>query len=103
MPGTWEILRSYAWPGNVRELKHVLEHAFVQCKGSTITPEELPADIREVAKGLTLPLDKKSVGFHELEEALTRAGGNKAKAARLLGISRPTLYRLLDQFNLMEV
>ncbi len=103
LPGTWEILRGYAWPGNVRELKHVLEHASVQCKGSTITPEELPADIREVAKGLPHSPEKKSLGFHELEEALTRAGGNKAKAARLLGISRPTLYRLLDQFNLMEV
>jgi two-component system, NtrC family, response regulator HydG len=103
LPGTWDILRSYAWPGNVRELKHVLEHAFVQCKGSTITPEELPGDIRDVAKDLLGPLGKKSLGFQELEEALTRAGGNKAKAARLLGISRPTLYRLLDQFNLSEV
>jgi two-component system, NtrC family, response regulator HydG len=58
LPGTWEILRSYAWPGNVRELKHVLEHAFVQCKGSTITPEELPADIREVARDLPHLLEK---------------------------------------------
>jgi PAS domain S-box-containing protein len=103
LPGTWDILNGYAWPGNVRELKHVLEHAFVQCKGSTITPEELPADIRETAKGLPLPLDRKSYGYQQLEEALTRSGGNKAKAARLLGISRPTLYRLLDQYNLNEL
>jgi two-component system response regulator HydG len=102
LPGTWAILRNYAWPGNVRELKHVLEHAFVQCKGSAITPEELPADIREIAEDLPL-LENKSLGLEEVEIALTRAGGNKAKAARLLGISRPTLYRLLDQYHLDEV
>ena len=103
LPAVWDTLRRYAWPGNVRELKHVLEHAFVQCKDSNITPDDLPADIREAAEELVGNFDKKSLGYHELEEALTRAGGNKAKAARLLGISRPTLYRLLDQYNLSEI
>lgn len=100
LPGTWEILRKYTWPGNVRELKHVLEHAFVQCKGSTITPDDLPSDIREAAAGMATALEKKSLGPREIEEALTRTAGNKAKAARLLGISRPTLYRLLELHNL---
>ena len=100
LPGALKVLRNYSWPGNVRELKHVLEHAFVQSKGSTITVDDLPADVRENATGLTLPVEKKSIGPHELKEALTQSGGNKAKAARILGISRPTLYRLLNLHNL---
>ncbi len=103
LPKVWEIFRNYSWPGNVRELKHVLEHAFVQCKGSTITPEDLPGDIREVAGGVETPLEKKTLSAHELEEALARTAGNKAKAARLLGISRPTLYRLLNSYDLTDL
>jgi two-component system response regulator HydG len=100
LPRVLEIFRNYAWPGNVRELKHVLEHAFVQCKGYTITPEDLPADIREVAADLVPYQDKKALNAQALREALSRTAGNKAKAARLLGISRPTLYRLLTEYDL---
>ncbi len=103
LPATWEILKNYAWPGNVRELKHVLEHAFVQCKTSTITPEDLPGDIRGLAIQPSDIPDKKILGSQDLEEALSRSGGNKAKAARLLGISRPTLYRLLEFHNLTHL
>ncbi|MFZ2087621.1 MAG: sigma 54-interacting transcriptional regulator [Desulfobaccales bacterium] len=96
LPAAWEILKNYTWPGNVRELKHVLEHAFVQCKTSTITPDDLPADVRGSSTKLDDATEKRSLGPQDLEEALIRAGGNKAKAARILGISRPTLYRLLE-------
>jgi two-component system, NtrC family, response regulator HydG len=100
LPNVWEILRNYSWPGNVRELKHVLEHAFVQCHGSTLTPDDLPSDIREVGSGAAaLPATKKTPGLQDLEAALARTDGNKAKAARLLGISRPTLYRLLNMYE----
>ncbi len=96
-PQVWEIFRTYAWPGNIRELKHVLEHAFVQCKDSTITPDDLPADIRETSGAAAEVPDKKGLSLQEVREALARTAGNKAKAARLLGISRPTLYRLLER------
>jgi len=98
LPEVLRIFRNYFWPGNVRELKHVLEHAFVQAKGTIITPDDLPLDVREFATGLTPSIEKKPLSPHEVEEALTRAGGNKAKAARALGISRPTLYRLLSLY-----
>jgi len=101
LPRVLEIFRNYSWPGNVRELKHVLEHAFVQCRGYTITPEDLPAEIREATTAGTHALPK-TLSSQELLEALTRTAWNKAKAARLLGVSRPTLYRLLALHNLTE-
>jgi two-component system response regulator HydG len=101
LPEVLKIFRNYNWPGNVRELKHVLEHAFVKCRGNTITLEDLPPEIGEIttAKAQTLP---KTFSSQELKEALNRTDWNKAKAARLLGISRPTLYRLLVFHNLTE-
>jgi two-component system, NtrC family, response regulator HydG len=101
LPEVLNTFRNYNWPGNVRELKHVLEHAFVKGRGNTITLEDLPAEIKETtaAKAMALP---KTFSPQELKEALTRTGWNKAKAARLLGISRPTLYRLLVLHNLNE-
>jgi transcriptional regulator of acetoin/glycerol metabolism len=78
----------------------VLEHAFVQCKGSAITPDDLPADIRESVRRQSAPLEKTPLGAQQLEEVLNRTAGNKARAARLLGISRPTLYRLLELHGL---
>jgi PAS domain S-box-containing protein len=98
LPEVLQIFRNYSWPGNVREMKHVLEHAFVQAKGAIITPDDLPLDIRKSAVGLTPPIEKKPLSAHEVQKALSRAGGNKAKAARALGISRPTLYRLLNLY-----
>ena len=101
LPEVMNVFRNYGWPGNVRELKHVLEHAFVQCRGYTIAPGDLPAEIGE-ATAAGAQAAQKTFSSQELTEALTRTAGNKAKAARLLGISRPTLYRLLTLHNLTE-
>lgn len=89
---------NYPWPGNVRELEHVMEHAFVLCHGGTITLKHLPADIRHYEQ--TDPLSpvrmmpkKTTSSVQSITDALNKTGGNKAKAARLLGISRQTIYR----------
>jgi len=96
---------NYSWPGNVRELEHVMEHAFVVCQGGAITLTHLPADIRHyeaddsyAQRGSGRPV----TGIPEMTDALNRAGGNKSKAARLLGISRRTIYRKIDQFGLSQ-
>lgn len=112
---TMELLQRFPWPGNVRELEHVVERAYVICNGGTITTEHLPLEITRkdagVAEGkpgnnITAPL----AGFPEdtdqasevekIVSALQRTGGNKAKAARLLGIDRSTLYRKIINFNI---
>ncbi|MBN1474057.1 MAG: sigma 54-interacting transcriptional regulator [Syntrophaceae bacterium] len=94
----------YPWPGNVRELEHALEHAFILCRGKVITMEQLPVIIRDFntsdkAKHGDKHALKKQSSEQKIAEALKKAGGNKAKAARLLGINRRTLYRKMNKNN----
>jgi transcriptional regulator with PAS, ATPase and Fis domain len=99
-----EVLRifmQYSWPGNVRELKHVIEHAFVLCHGGIITVDDLPPEIREYPEIKAFTPEKRATkGRMEILEALNRTDWNKAKAARLLGISRKTIYRKINQYKL---
>ncbi len=95
------LFMTYGWPGNVRELEHAMEHAFILCHTALITVAHLPMDI---VKAIGQDRDsmsyfnsgKKSVGVDEIMDVLKKTDGNKAKAARLLGINRRTLYRKLD-------
>jgi PAS domain S-box-containing protein len=90
----------YNWPGNVRELEHVMEHAFVLCHGATITIHHLPVDLRNIEQINDLPQiktpAKKFNGGQDILDALNKTGWNKTKAARLLGISRQTVYRKIN-------
>jgi PAS domain S-box-containing protein len=90
----------YTWPGNVRELEHVMEHAFVLCHERTITLKHLPADIRNYkpSGGVSRPKiqAKTPQGMEDVVNALNKTNWNKSKAARLLGISRQTIYRKID-------
>lgn len=102
-----DMLLDYHWPGNVRELKNVIQFSVVRSRGDKILPSDLPLEITQ-GKDLTLrvsetyPLQKnlKDRGKLDVESvtaAVKKAGGNKSKAARLLGVGRATLYRFLDQ------
>lgn len=88
------IFMDYDWPGNVRELQHVLEYAFIRCHAGMIDRESLPPEIRN---NPAIKAALKSAGPEEEKkmicDALRKVGGNKAKAARLLGMDRKTLYR----------
>jgi transcriptional regulator with PAS, ATPase and Fis domain len=95
------LLKSYHWPGNVRELEHAIEHACILCKTTIIKVSDLPQELRDVVplpvfsmKG-SLPPQCHSVTKLSISEALAESHGNKARAAKLLGISRMTLYRQL--------
>lgn len=92
----------YAWPGNIRELEHAIEHAFILCRGRVITMEHLPEAIRlgesREESGFSINADKRPFrrDQQEILDALARAGGNKARAARLLGVNRRTIYRRIS-------
>ena len=96
------LLKKYAWPGNIRELKNVCQHVSALSPGEVIHKENLPLDIRETrsasTSGYTLPehgIDMESLEIDLIKQALLYSGGNKSKAARLLGLSRDAfLYRL---------
>ena len=93
----------YPWPGNVRELEHSIEHAFVLCHGDRITFDHIPSEIKEysVFRNRANRKDQPE-GTQGVLHALEETAWNKAKAARLLGISRQTLYRKIKEKKLSE-
>ena len=101
-----ELLRGYSWPGNVRELQNAIEHALVLGEGPTLLPRHLPREIQspDLAPATTLrrsaPVSLVDAEREALTEALRRTNGNKAQAAKLLGIHRGTIYAKLRQFGL---
>ncbi len=103
-PEVMELLRAYPWPGNVRELQNAVEHALVLCDGPALLPRHLPREIQTPDLAASLR-PSSAVSFVDAEraalvEALRRANGNKAQAAKLLGIHRGTIYVKLRQFGL---
>ena len=95
------LFMTYQWPGNIRELEHTIEHAFILTDQSTITIEVLPHSLKN------LPLIKQTPDICNIEteektlrEALEKNNWKKAKAARLLGVDRATIYRKMKKFNI---
>jgi len=92
------VLRTYDFPGNVRELANVIERAVIVSDAKRIEPSNLPESIRaavQVLERKKKPLLLAQVEAEYIAETLTAAGGNKTKAARMLGISRKNLYERL--------
>jgi two-component system response regulator HydG len=103
-PQAKELLLRYAWPGNVRELRNVIERAVVFGSGPLVRTDDLPPEIRghpaaAAEPGLSLPMPLGELERLDVEAALAAAGGNKSKAARILGIDRPTLYAKLKSYG----
>jgi PAS domain S-box-containing protein len=92
------LMMDYAWPGNVRQLQNVLQYAIVKCRRNYIRPEDLPMELSSliVTKNRRGPMKK--LNFESVRDALEKTGHNKAKAARLLGVGRATLYRFLSDY-----
>jgi DNA-binding NtrC family response regulator len=127
-PGVMELLDSYAWPGNVRQLQNALERAKILTQDQVIRRENLPPEVqglqpgavfsgnaqRSVSRHLLVetagrpaefelmpsePVDLEALNRKHVLAALERSRGNKAEAARRLGVGRRTLYRMLEKYD----
>lgn len=104
------VLENYGWPGNIRELRNFAENAVVLQRGGRLTVYDLDprylghADlgITESAEPAGHPLSVEENEKRLMRNALVQAGGNRSKAAEMLGISRRTLYRKLKQWPSLE-
>jgi DNA-binding NtrC family response regulator len=96
-PKAISLLLDYRWPGNIRELQNAIQFAFVKCNGKIILPEDLPLELREAAPVSVRRGPSKKLDPERVKSALVKTGGNKAKAAKLLGVGRATLYRFLGE------
>lgn len=91
------LMMDYQWPGNVRELQNAIHFALVKSQAGTILSEHLPIEIRQTICVPLRPGPESKLTADAVREALARAGDNRSKAAKLLGIGRATLYRFLEK------
>jgi DNA-binding NtrC family response regulator len=106
-----EALSRYPWPGNVRELKNLLENLVVFAREPSVSISDLPAEVREVPEARDFPANATSL-FEDLNmdvierqaivKALEKTGGNRGKAAELLGIGLRTLQKKLKDYGMTE-
>lgn len=103
-----QLMMDYPWPGNVRELSNAVEHGMILAKNGKVKASSLPHDIRHhsdnTLSSTSAPVaNKGDVDEHsqEILDALEKSNGNRAEAARLLGIDRSTLWRRMHRLNLV--
>src|SRR5579883_2322943 len=118
-PEALRVLCGYDWPGNIRELANVMERAQILAEGDTITLDDLPENLVQVSKLVPVddvpatsgpattaapvsPDDLDAVERRHVMDVLKRHGGNKVQAAKALGVSRRTLYRLIEKYHLAD-
>jgi len=103
-PAAEQALLVHAWPGNVRELENAIERGVVLARGETIEPEDMllheTTGVPAAAGGASLQDAMDGAAVARLRAALGAAGGNRAEAARQLGIDRTTLYRLMKRLGI---
>jgi DNA-binding NtrC family response regulator len=99
-----EVLKSYRWPGNVRQLRNIIERALIVSRGPLITIADLPPDMKrstgssasfELRLGMSLDEVERELIMHTIDFT----GGNKSRAAEVLGISLKTLYNRLERYQ----
>jgi transcriptional regulator with GAF, ATPase, and Fis domain len=98
-PEASRMLQNHTWPGNVRELRNVLERAAILCEGGVITPQHLSLEAGPIAMAPPTT-DLRAAERRTIEHVLRETDGNKAKAARRLGLTRTQLYVRLRKYDL---
>jgi len=107
------LMKAYPWPGNVRELRNAIERGVLLSDGRTLTPQDLPSEIRSVGEpdvethvngdAFRLPVAGVDLGTLERDfvvQALERSRGNRTRAARLLGLNRDQIRYRIEKFQL---
>ncbi|HET9354902.1 MAG TPA: sigma 54-interacting transcriptional regulator, partial [Sphingomicrobium sp.] len=101
-PDAADAIDAYAWPGNVRELENRIKRAVIMADGKLVTAADLDLGEARSAEPATINLRaaREIADRRAIHHALTRTEHNISSAAKLLGISRPTLYDLMKQYQL---
>ena len=99
-PDARAAIDAWGWPGNVRELENRMKRAVIMAEGKAITAADLDLAEAEAPQPLNLKAVRESADRAAIRHALARADGNISNTAKLLGISRPTLYDLLKSYDL---
>jgi len=100
-PDADSAIEAYDWPGNIRELENKIKRSVVMCDGKTITVEDLGLAEAE-SLSLNLRQVRQEAEHTAINHALILAGGNISATAKLLGVTRPTLYDLIKKYNIQE-
>jgi two-component system NtrC family response regulator len=103
-PQALALIESYNWPGNVREMENCIKRAVIMADGPQITVEDLGLAVDPLSDESIDPLNLRQIrdeaGYKAVVKALARVDGNIAKAAEMLGISRPTMYDLMERHGI---
>lgn len=96
-----DVMMSHDWPGNVRELQNWIQFSLVRCRQGKILPEHLPPPHAAIVARPTKKRRQRKLTIETVRAALREAGGSKVAAAKRLDVSRATLYRFLDDMDMM--
>jgi two-component system, NtrC family, response regulator len=102
-PEAIRALEGHSWPGNVRELENRVKRAVIMCDHNRITVQDLElTDVIPLQPASNLKQARESLEREMVQMALRRNGGKISSAAVELGVSRPTLYELMDKLGIMR-
>lgn len=98
-PEVMKLFSNYSWPGNIRELANTIQYALIKCHDATIELQHLPSELTDkmIDNKMIGPGRPQKLKYADVEDALIKARGNKSQAARILSVSRPTLYSFLHK------
>jgi transcriptional regulator of acetoin/glycerol metabolism len=107
-PAALAVLERHDWPGNIRELKNVLAYAYAIGDGPTLQASDLPPELFEQDSAQAAPVwvtndhdeAPQPAEKRRIQEVLERAGGSRERAAKILGLSRVTLWRRMKQYGI---
>lgn len=95
-------IASYNWPGNVRELENRIKRSVIMCDGKKITSENMELNLQvDEVEILNLKVVRENADIKAINNAMAQASGNVSRAAKILGISRPTFYGLIKQYDII--